>query len=52
MPLLSWRWTAGLPVPVPAETQPAQKFTGFPIAVAIQIALPLWQKQTDLTSNK
>jgi hypothetical protein len=30
-PLFSWRWAAGVPVPVPAETQLVQCFLGAPL---------------------
>ncbi len=43
-PLLIWRWLAGVPVPVPAETQSAQRFTRLAITVAIEIAMPLAQQ--------
>jgi hypothetical protein len=42
-PFFSWLWPAGLPVPIPAETQSVQCFTGFPISVAIEIGVPLSQ---------
>ena len=32
-PFFSWRWPDGVPVPVPAETQSAQGFTGLPISL-------------------
>jgi hypothetical protein len=36
-PLCSWRWPQGVPVPVPAETQSAQRFTGLPIAIEVGV---------------
>ena len=43
-PLFEWRWPAGVPVPVPPETQSAQRFTGFPITIAVEIGVPLAQQ--------
>jgi hypothetical protein len=46
-PLFEWRWPAGVPVPVPPETQSAhlsaQQFTGFPITIAVESGVPLAQ---------
>ena len=43
-PLFEWRWPAGVPVPVPLEIQPTQRFTGFPITIAVEIGVPLAQQ--------
>ncbi len=43
-PLFEWRWPAGVPVPVPPETQSAQGFTGFPITITVEIGVPLAQQ--------
>ena len=43
-PLFKWRWPAGVPVPVPPETQSPQCLTGFPITVAVESGVPLAQQ--------
>ena len=43
-PFFRWRWPAGVPVPVPPETQSAQRFTGFPVTIAVEIGVPLAQQ--------
>ena len=37
-PLCSWQWPAGVPVPVPAETQSAQCFLGAPLLLGEAVA--------------
>jgi hypothetical protein len=43
-PFFRRRRPAGVPVPVPPETQSAQRFTGFPITIAVEIGVPLAQQ--------
>jgi hypothetical protein len=40
---LLWRLADG-PIPVPPDPQSAQRFAGFPIAVAVQVGVPLAQE--------
>ena len=43
-PLFRRRWHSAVPIPVPPELKSAQRFTGFSIAIAIEVAVPLAQK--------
>ena len=43
-PLFRRRWLSVVPIPVPPEPKSAQRFTGFSIAIAIEVAVPLAQK--------
>ena len=43
-PLFRRRWHSAVPIPVPLELKSAQRFTGFSIAIAIEVAVPLAQK--------
>jgi hypothetical protein len=43
-PFFRWQWPAGVPVPVPPETQSAQRFRGFPITIVVEIGVPLAQQ--------
>ena len=43
-PFLWWRWLSAVPIPVPPEPNSAKRFTGFPIVIAIEVAVPLSQQ--------
>ena len=43
-PLFRRRWHSAVPIPVPPELKSAQRFTGFSIAIAIEVAVPLAQQ--------